>query len=78
MDNISGRTRTKGVTHDQSKRNSNGMTIEEVDKIINDLRNQIPNLQAQLHQAEGYKQALIDVEKEKKEEEEKPEVKKKP
>jgi len=54
------------------------MTIEEVDKIINDLRNQIPNLQAQLHQAEGYKQALIDVEKEKKEEEEKPEVKKKP
>ncbi len=55
------------------------MTIEEVDKIITDLRNQIPNLQAQLHQAEGYKQALIDVEKEKKEEEEeKPEVKKKP
>ena len=45
------------------------MTIEEVDQIINDLRNQIPNLQAQLHQAEGYKQALVDVEKEKKEEE---------
>ena len=39
------------------------MTIEEVDKIINDLRNQIPNLQAQLHQAEGYKQALVDMEK---------------
>ena len=31
------------------------MTIEEVDKIINDLR--------QLHQAEGYKQALVDLEK---------------
>ena len=45
------------------------MTIEEVDKIISDLRNQIPNLQAQLHQAEGYKQALVDMEKK---EEEKP------
>ena len=43
------------------------MTIEEIDKIINDLRNQIPNMQAQLNQAEGYKQALLDVEKEKKE-----------
>ena len=41
------------------------MTIEQVDKIISDLRNQIPNLQAQLHQAEGYKQALVDIEKEK-------------
>ena len=40
------------------------MTIEEIDKIINDLRQQIPNLQMQLHQAEGYKQALIDMEKE--------------
>ena len=39
------------------------MTIEEIDKIILDLRNQIPNLQMQLHQAEGYKQALIDLEK---------------
>ena len=39
------------------------MTIEEVDKIIQDLRQQIPNLQMQLHQAEGYKQALIDLEK---------------
>ena len=39
------------------------MTIEEVDKIINDIRQQIPNLQMQLHQAEGYKQALIDLEK---------------
>ena len=41
------------------------MTIEEVNKIIQDLRQQIPNLQMQLHQAEGYKQALIDIEKEK-------------
>ena len=39
------------------------MTIEEVDKIINDLRQQIPNMQMQLHQAEGYKQALMDLEK---------------
>ena len=44
------------------------MTIEQVDKIISDLRNQIPNLQAQLHQAEGYKQALVDMEKPKEEE----------
>ena len=39
------------------------MTLEEIDKIIIDLRNQIPNLQMQLHQAEGYKQALVDSEK---------------
>ena len=39
------------------------MTIEEVDKIIQELRQQIPNLQMQLHQAEGYKQALVDLEK---------------
>ena len=39
------------------------MTIEEIDKIINDLRQQIPSLQMQLHQAEGYKQALVDMEK---------------
>ena len=39
------------------------MTIEEVDKIIQELRQQIPNLQMQLHQAEGYKQALVDMEK---------------
>jgi len=39
------------------------VTLEEVDKIIQDLRQQIPNLQMQLHQAEGYKQALIDLEK---------------
>ena len=39
------------------------MTLEQIDKIISDLRQQIPNLQAQLHQAEGYKQALVDMEK---------------
>ena len=44
------------------------MTIEQIDKIISDLRNQIPNLQMQLHQAEGYKQALVDMEKPKEEE----------
>ena len=43
------------------------MTIEEVDKIIQDLRQQIPNLQVQLHQAEGYRQALVDMEEQKKE-----------
>ena len=37
------------------------MTLEEIDKIIQDLRQQIPNLQMQLHQAEGYKQALVDL-----------------
>ena len=37
------------------------MTLEEIDKIINDLRQRIPNLQIQLHQAEGYKQALVDM-----------------
>ena len=39
------------------------MTLEEVDKIIQDLRQQIPQMQMQLHQAEGYKQALVDLEK---------------
>jgi hypothetical protein len=39
------------------------MTLEEIDKIITDLRQQIPSLQMQLHQAEGYKQALVDIEK---------------
>ena len=39
------------------------MTIEEVEKIIQDLRQQIPSLQMQLNQAEGYKQALVDLEK---------------
>ena len=39
------------------------MTLEEIDKIITDLRQQIPSLQMQLNQAEGYKQALVDMEK---------------
>ena len=43
------------------------MTIEEVDKIIQDLRQQIPNMQMQLNQAEGYKQALVDMDKPKEE-----------
>ena len=43
------------------------MTIEEIQKIIDDLRQKIPNLQMQLNQAEGYKQALVDLEKEKEE-----------
>ena len=43
------------------------MTLEEIDKIINDLRQQIPSLQMQLHQAEGYKQALMDIEQKEKE-----------
>ena len=41
------------------------MTLKEVEKIIQDLRQQIPNLQIQLHQAEGYKQALVDLERKK-------------
>ena len=39
------------------------MTIEEIDKIIQDLRQQIPSMQMQLNQAEGYKQALVDMDK---------------
>ena len=39
------------------------MTIEEIDKMITDLSTQIPNMQAQLYQAQGYKQALVDAEK---------------
>jgi hypothetical protein len=50
------------------------MTIEEVDKIISDLRNQIPSMQMQLHQAEGYKQALVDSEKEKEGKDTKPKI----
>jgi len=49
------------------------MTLEQIDKIISDLRNQIPNLQMQLHQAEGYKQALVDMEKPEEEKEQNPE-----
>ena len=45
------------------------MTLEQIDKIITDLRNQIPTLQMQLNQAEGYKQALMDMEKPEEEEE---------
>ena len=45
------------------------MTLEQIDKIISDLRQQIPSLQMQLNQAEGYRQALIDMEKPKEEEE---------
>ena len=36
--------------------------IEEVEKIILDLREKIPQMQMQLHQEEGYKQALVDLE----------------
>ena len=48
------------------------MTLEEIEKIIQDLRLQIPNFQMQLHQAEGYKQALMDM---KPKEEPEPEIK---
>jgi len=44
------------------------MTIEEVTAVLEDLRQRIPQLQVQLHQAEGYKQALVDMEKQKEEE----------
>ena len=50
------------------------MTLEEVDKIIGELRQQLPSLQMQLHQAEGYKQALVDLEKEKEGKETKPKL----
>ena len=46
------------------------MTLEEIDKIINDLRQQIPSLQMKLNQAEGYKQALVDMKKPKEEDKE--------
>jgi len=45
------------------------MTLEEIDNIITNLRQQIPSLQMQLNQAEGYKQALMDMEKPEEEEE---------
>ena len=41
------------------------MTIEEVQAIIEDLRQKIPQLQMQLHQAEGYHQALTDMQQKK-------------
>ena len=37
------------------------MTIEEVTELINQLREKIPQMQVQLHQAEGYRQALVDI-----------------
>ena len=39
------------------------LNLEEIDKIIQDLRQQIPSRQMQLNQAEGYKQALMDMDK---------------
>jgi hypothetical protein len=41
------------------------MTIEEVETIIQDLRQKIPQLQVQLNQAEGYHQALVDMQQKK-------------
>ena len=41
------------------------MTIEEVQAIIQDLRQKIPTLQVQLNQAEGYAQALTDMQQKK-------------
>jgi hypothetical protein len=43
------------------------MTKEEIVNIISTLKQKIPELQVQLNQAEGYHQALIDMEKEEKE-----------
>jgi len=43
------------------------MTIEDVEKIILELNQKIPQLQAQLHQAEGYRQALVDIKDQKQE-----------
>jgi len=39
---------------------------------MTDLRQQIPPLQMQLHQSEGYKQALVDMDTSKEEEKETP------
>ena len=41
------------------------MTIEEVTELINQLREKIPQMQVQLHQAEGYRQALVDIQNKK-------------
>lgn len=41
------------------------MTIEEIEAIILDLRQKIPQLQIQLNQAEGYHQALVDMQQKK-------------
>ena len=37
------------------------MTLEEVTELINQLSQKIPRMQVQLHQAEGYRQALLDI-----------------
>ena len=37
------------------------MTLEEVTELINQLSQKIPQMQVQLHQAEGYRQALLDI-----------------
>ena len=60
------------MDYNNSHHGQNSMTLEEIEKIIQDIRQQIPNLQMQLHQAEGYKQALVDLEKEETEEKDKP------
>ena len=39
------------------------MKLAEIEDIINKLRQQIPTLQMQLNKAEGYRQALMDMEK---------------
>ena len=41
------------------------MTLKEIEVVIQDLRQKIPQLQMQLHQAEGYHQALIDMQQKK-------------
>ena len=51
------------MEYNNLRHGQNSMTLEEVEKIINDLRQQIPNMQMQLNQAEGYKQALVDMDK---------------
>ena len=38
-------------------------SIEEVEKIILELKEKIPQIQSQLNQAEGYKQDLFDMQK---------------
>ena len=48
------------------------MTIEEVEAIIQDLRQKIPTLQVQLNQAEGYHQALIDMQMQQKKDKDAP------
>ena len=40
------------------------MKLKEIQEIIDNLNIQIPDLQIQLHQALGYKRALLDLEQE--------------